>query len=143
MQNDCHILARLNHLVEVTDPAFAHRTGQRAVDPDSLAALEQIPSDKIRGRQVVMTGHSIERLAQTGGHMLNKAGLAASGRPLEQKGQTVVIGHLEQFAFTTRRLIKRQTWFQCHIHRSFSRNSGGETGLNDLGLADDQQRIDV
>ena len=39
VQDDRHVLPGLHHLVEIADPALAHRPGQWAVEPDGLAAL--------------------------------------------------------------------------------------------------------
>ena len=40
VQHHGHVLARLDHLIEVAYGAFAHRAGQGAIDPDRFTALQ-------------------------------------------------------------------------------------------------------
>jgi hypothetical protein len=42
VEHDGDILVRLDNLVEVADGALADGTGQRPIDPDCVAALEQV-----------------------------------------------------------------------------------------------------
>ena len=98
VQHHGHVLPGLDHLVQIADRALAHGPGQRAVDPDRLAALQQIAADQVGGRKVVVAGDRIERPAQPRRHMGDEAGLAAAGRALQQQGQVGGMGGGEDLA---------------------------------------------
>jgi hypothetical protein len=49
------VLARLDNLVQITDATNPHSAGQRAIDPDRLATLDQKTANQIGRSQVVMT----------------------------------------------------------------------------------------
>ena len=107
MQHDGDVLARLHDLVEIADAAFAHRAGQRAIDPDRVAALEQIASGQIGRREIVVAGDGVQRQPEPRRHVGDEAGLAAAGRALEQQRQAPPPGMLEQRAFVAARDVGR------------------------------------
>ena len=108
VQDDRHVLPRLHHLVEVADAALAHGAGQRAVEPDRLAALEQVAAGEVGRGQVVVAGDRVQPAAQPRRHVGDEAGLAAAGRPLEQERQPLAPGRLEQLAFAALRQVEGQ-----------------------------------
>ena len=87
VEDDRDVLPRLDHLVEVADPALADRSGERPVEPDRLAALEQIAAGEVGGGEVVVAGDGVQPAPEPGRHVGDEAGLAAAGRPLEQERQ--------------------------------------------------------
>ena len=107
VQDDRHVLPGLDHLVEIADPALAHRPGERAVEPDGLAALEQVAAGQVGRGQVVMAGDRVQPPAELGRHVGDEAGLAAAGRALEQQRQPLPPGHLEQLAFASLLHVER------------------------------------
>ena len=107
------VLARLDHLVEVADAALAHGARERSVHPACFATLQQVATGQIGGGEVVMAGHRIQWLAQACGHVLHEAGLAASGRTLDEQRQALLEGVFEQPAFVADRRVER--WFVCPL----------------------------
>ena len=106
VQHDGDVLARLDHLVEVADAAFAHRAGQRAIDPDGVAALEQVAAGEVGRGQVVVAGDGVQRQPEPRRHVGHEAGLAAAGRALQQQRQPVAVGVLEQRALVAGRHVE-------------------------------------
>ena len=53
-----------------------------------------------------MAGYRVELSPTSRGHMFDKARFAATGRPLQKKGQTVVLGRLKQGAFIACGLVE-------------------------------------
>ncbi|MNV93368.1 hypothetical protein D3C71_1880520 [compost metagenome] len=105
MKHDGNVLARLDDLVEVADPALAHGARQGTVDPDRIAPLQQVAPRQVRRGQIVMAGDGGKRQAELCRHMADKTGLAATGRPLEQERQLPNPGILEQRALVARGAI--------------------------------------
>ena len=105
VDEDGGVLARLDDLVEVADRPRLHGAGDRPVDPDRLVALEQVAPDEVGGAEVLVTGDGDQRhalrlvaevLVQPPGHVLDEAGLAAAGRALEEDGDLLLVGDLEE-----------------------------------------------
>lgn len=97
MDGDRGVLARLHHFVQVADTAFAHRAGQRAVLPPGAVGADQMAAEQVGGAQVVVAGDAVQRQFQAPRHVLDEAGLAATGGALEQYRQAVPPGALEDF----------------------------------------------
>ena len=74
--------------------------------------------------------------------MFDKAGFAAAGRPLQKKGQTIVLCRFKQITFMACRLVVRQGWTRCDIHGLFSRCCLDRTGCDDFVFAHNQNGID-
>ena len=49
MQDNRHILSGFDDFVEVADGTFAHRAGQRSINPFGFAAFQQVAPDQIGG----------------------------------------------------------------------------------------------
>ena len=122
------VLARLDDLVEVADRALADRVGQGAVLPDGLVAAQQEPAHQVRRREVLMAGHgdqwvravlpgrrlfttlftAREGLEEPPGHVLDEAGLAAPGRPLQEHGEAAPVSRLEYRDLVGERQVVRR-----------------------------------
>ena len=104
VDQDDRILTRLDDLVEVADRAASDGLRERAVDPDRLVALDQIAAHEVGAGQILVAGDGDERrrlaahalhlavVARAGPeqavrHVLDEAGLAATGRALQQDRQ--------------------------------------------------------
>ena len=111
MQHDGDVLARLHDLVEIADAAVTDGVGQRSVGPHRLAALEQIAAREVGGGEVVVAGDRLQRQAEPRRHMGDEAGLAATGRALQQHGKAQAIRVLEQRAFAALRRVERDLGF--------------------------------
>ena len=116
VDEDGGVLARLDDLVEVADGAGLHRAGQGAVDPAGGVALQEVAADEVGGGEVLVAGygdegragllgagavavsvaHDADGAAELVGHVLDEAGLAAAGRALEQDGDLLGVGRLEE-----------------------------------------------
>ena len=66
MKDHRGVLASLDHLVQVADCPLAHRPGQGSVLPHRLLALDEEPAEQVRGRQIVVAGHGVERTTESG-----------------------------------------------------------------------------
>ena len=86
------VLARLDNLVQVADASAPHRPRQGAIDPQGLAALDQIAADQVRGGEVVVAGDGDEGALEAPGHVLHETGLAAARGSLEEDRQAVGVG---------------------------------------------------
>ena len=95
MKHDGDVLARLDNLVEVANAPLADRARQWAVDPNRIAAAQQVAARQISGGQIVMTGNCKKRSFQLRRHVRDKARLAATRWTFEQKWQSPAIGALE------------------------------------------------
>lgn len=105
---DGGVLSGLHHFVEVTDRALAHRPGQRSVDPDRFAALEQEPPHQIRRRHVLMARDGDQVTAEFVGHGLDEAGLPAPRRSFEQHRQTAAGGRAKHLHLVVDRAVERR-----------------------------------
>ena len=121
VEHDGRVLAGLDDLVEVADRALPDGSGERTVDPTRVATLEQVAADEIGGREVVVTCDGDERPTEVVGHRLDEAGLAATGRPLEQHRQTLTGGGLEDLLLVADRYVERALLTTRRRHRSSSR----------------------
>ena len=128
MQHHRGVLARLHHFIEVANAAFAHRSGQRPVAPDGGAAVQQMPPHQIGGRQIVVASDRVQRQLQPRRHVGDEAGLAATGRSLDQQRQAVAPSRFEHGALITGRLVVRG--FQCV---RFDRRFHGHLSLPGMG----------
>ena len=115
MQDHRGVLASLDHLVEVADRPLAHRPGQGSVLPHGLLALDEEPAEQVRGRQIVVAGHGVERTAEPGRHVAHEAALSASCGTLQQGGQTAAPGRQERLLFIVLRQIERKV---SHVARA-------------------------
>ena len=61
MDQNRGVLARLDHLVEIEDGARLDGARHGAVDPAGAGCVEQVASDKIAGRQVLVACNGDER----------------------------------------------------------------------------------
>ena len=124
MQDHGHVLARLDHLIKVADRALAHRAGQRTIDPDRLATLQQVAPDQVGGGKVVMAGDGVKRAAQPMRHRGDETGLAAAGRAFQQDRQFTRRGGEEDIAFVALRQVEGgvsrplQVEGSVHLHHS-------------------------
>jgi len=75
MQDHGGVLARFDDLVEIADGALTHRTGQGAINPARLSALEEEAAHQIGRGEIVMTGHGDELALQIVRHGLSFQGL--------------------------------------------------------------------
>ncbi|MNZ83326.1 hypothetical protein D3C78_1020490 [compost metagenome] len=107
MDHNRGVLARFDHFVEITDTAFTYRTGQRPILPPGAVGADQVATDQVRGAQVVVAGHAVQRQSQAVRHVLHEARLAAPGRPLEQHRQAMLPGLLEDLHLVTHGHIER------------------------------------
>ena len=96
VDRDGGVLPCLDDLVEVADAALAHRARERAVDPFGRGAGEDVASQQVGCRHVLVTGDGVERDVEAAGHELDEARLAASGRALEHHRQSAPPGRREQ-----------------------------------------------
>ena len=95
VDDDGGVLAGLDDLVEVADRPGAHGARERPVHPHRLVAGQQVAADEVGGGQVLVAGDrdegrlgaAVPAVAEAPRHVLDEAGLAAAGRPLEQHGQ--------------------------------------------------------
>src|SRR5215510_2655776 len=109
------VFACLDDLIEIANRPQPHSLGERAVDPYRFIAFNQVASDEIASSEVFMTSDGDEILwypiffflHQSMGHVFDEAGLAATGRSLEQDRQTAVIRGLEDFDFVANGEIVR------------------------------------
>ena len=60
MQHHRHVLARLDHFVEIADAAAPHRAGERAVGPDGFVVLDEIAAGQVGGGEIVVAGDGVE-----------------------------------------------------------------------------------
>ena len=95
MEDDGRVLARLDHFVQVADATLAHRACERTVAPHGAALADQVATDEIGCGEIVVAGHGKQRQAEARGHVGDEAGLAATGGALDEQGQTVLPGVLE------------------------------------------------
>jgi hypothetical protein len=63
-------------------------------------------ANQVGGAQIIMAGHGVQRQFQPMGHVLDKAGLAASRRAFDQHRHAVSPGLLEQRLLIIERLIE-------------------------------------
>src|SRR6202451_3473856 len=107
------VLARLDNLVDITNRRASHRLRQRAVNPHRFVGLDQEASDQVAAGQIFVTGNRDKFIGAVGErrqlmrHVLDEAGLAASGRPLEQQRQSRFVGGGEDFHFVANRQVER------------------------------------
>ena len=80
-------LRALDHFVQIEDRAQPHGAGQRAIDPDGVAALDEMPPRQVGGAKVVVAADGDERTAQPRCHVFDQAGLAAARGALQQHRQ--------------------------------------------------------
>ena len=78
--------ARFDHFIQITQPASAHRLGERAITPAGVAAGNQVAAHQIGSGQIIMARHGKQRQPQLRGHMSDKAGFAAAGGAFDQHG---------------------------------------------------------
>src|SRR5262249_52463680 len=76
-------------LVEITDAALSNGSCERPVDPHRVAALEEVATNEISSRQVVMAGDGDERPLELVGHCLDEARLSAPRRALQQDRESL------------------------------------------------------
>ena len=83
MNHHSGVLAGLHDLIQIADGPDPDGTGQGAVVPHGLIAFQQIASDQIGCKKILMTGNRDQGASQAPGHVFHKAGLAASGGAFE------------------------------------------------------------
>jgi hypothetical protein len=94
--DDDHVLAGLDHLVQIAYRASPCGERQRAVLPHRLPTMDQISPGEIARGEVVVTGDGHQGTGQAPGHVLDKPGLATAGRPLEHDRGTIRVRSFEQ-----------------------------------------------
>src|SRR5215472_10013570 len=129
MNNDGGVLPRLDHFVEITNPAGFDGARERSVDPRRAVSIEKITADQIAGGQIFVTGNSHERhspirrgwmrcllrrvlddrqgTAELPGHILDEASLACARRSFEQYRDFLAVSGFKDFYFIRVRNIKR------------------------------------
>src|SRR6185437_11843287 len=95
MDHDDRVLARLDHLIEITDRADSGSGCKRSVHPDGLTTPNQIPAGEIAGGEIVVACNGDERPAQSPCHVIHEARLSTSRRTLEQHWKTAPVTPLE------------------------------------------------
>ena len=108
MDDDDRIRARFDDLVQVADRANPRGLREGTVEPNRIAATNQITSGEITCRKIVVTGHGHERPSQTPGHVLHESGLATASGAFEHDGKPSCVAHLEDGNFVGRGEIKRR-----------------------------------
>ena len=108
MDDDDRVRARFDDLVQIADGAEPRGPRERAVEPDGVAAANEIAAGEIARRQIVVTGDGDERPSETPGHVLDEPGLAAAGRALEHERQPARVAHLEDGDLVGRGEIERR-----------------------------------
>ena len=88
------------------DGAHLHGPGERTVDPAGVVALEQIAAHQVGSDEILVAGDGDEGntlflsltdvAVQVPRHVLDEAGLAAARRALEQHGDLLLVGGLEE-----------------------------------------------
>ena len=107
------VLARLDHFVEVANRAAPHRLRQRTVDPHRFVGLDQEAADQVAAGEILVACDGDQLVGAVGErrqlmrHVLDEAGLAASGGSLEQERQARFVGGGEDFHFVADRQIER------------------------------------
>src|SRR5206468_4101214 len=86
MNNYNRVFARFDDFIQVTDGAVAHSSSQWSIVPDGLLAFEQEPAHEICCRKVFVTSDCNQRPLEPPSHVLDKASLAAAGRPFQDNG---------------------------------------------------------
>jgi hypothetical protein len=93
------VLARLDHLVEITNGADARCRGKRAVLPFGAFLVEQEAPHQVGGGHVFVTGNRDQRATEFPGHVLDKAGFAAARRAFEHHRHTRAVSRLIELDF--------------------------------------------
>jgi len=104
------ILAGFDDLVEITDRAAAHRARQGPIDPGGFTPLDEKAADQVRCGEIVVAGNGDEGPLQAPGHVFHETGFAAAGGALEENGQAVAVGGLENGDLVPRGLVIRLTF---------------------------------
>src|ERR1700687_1297506 len=84
------VFACFHYFVEITNRAAPDRLRQRTVNPHRLVGLDQEASDQVATGEILMACDGDQLVGSVGQrgelmrHMLDEAGLAASGWSLEQ-----------------------------------------------------------
>ena len=105
VQHHGGVLACLDHFVQIADAAGAHGLRERTVAPHGAAGGDQVAADQVGGGQVVVAADGEQRQLQTGCHVGHEARLAAAGGALDQHGQVLFPGLLEQLALLAGGLV--------------------------------------
>ena len=113
MDQHGRVLARLDHFVEIANRAAPHRLRQRTVNPHRLVGLDQEAADQVAAGEILVTGDRDQFVGAVGErrqlmrHVLDEAGLAASGRSLEQHRQARFVSGGEDFHLVANRQVER------------------------------------
>ena len=131
MQYDDGVLARFDHLIEITNRPLAHRARQWSVLPHGVVVTDQKAAHQITGGQVVVTGDSDQRAAQTPSHMLHEARLAAASGTFQQHRQPTRVALLDNSDFIARGQIERFSLsrpLRKQLHRASCPQTGSRSG---------------
>src|SRR6188508_2791371 len=99
MNDDNGVGSCLDDLVEVANRAKPRRECQRAVEPDSLTAANQIPTREIARGEIVVARDGDQWLSQTPGHVFDEARLAAAGWSFQHDGELPRVAGFEHSDF--------------------------------------------
>jgi hypothetical protein len=101
------VFARLDDLVQITDPAIPYGQSQRPVLPYCLIVCQQKTAHQIRCGQIFVAGHGHQRQFQVMGHVFDEPGFAAPCRALDDQGNMRFEGMTENLLFIPLRYVVR------------------------------------
>ena len=99
MNDDDRVGSRLDDFVEVANRAEPRGQGERPVEPQRVAAPNQIPAGEVARRKVVMARNRDQRPSEAPGHMLDEPRLPAAGRALQHHRQATRMAGFEHRDF--------------------------------------------
>ena len=94
MDHDGGVLPCFDDLVQIADGAVTHGERERPVLPLRPARIQQMTAHQVRARHVFVARDGDEGLAELPCHVLDEAGLAAAGGPLQHHGHAHAVGSL-------------------------------------------------
>ena len=100
------VLARFDDLIEIAEGARPHGPRQRSVLPHRLARPHEVAADEVAGGEIVVAGDGDPRPAKAPRHVLDEAGLAAAGRPLEHDREPARVTGLEDGHLAAHRQVE-------------------------------------
>ena len=102
------VLAGFHDLVQITDRPRLHGPAQGAVHPSRFLPLQKITPHQVSRSQVLVARHRDQRdAAESVGHMLNEAGLAAAGWAFQEDRQVIGVGDLKNLHLPAHGEIER------------------------------------
>src|SRR5205823_5914766 len=74
---------RLHNLIQIDDGPVFDAERERSIHPHRLPTLQEVSSNKVRSRQILMAGDGNQGTAEAIRHVLDEARFSAAGRPLQ------------------------------------------------------------